>query len=320
MSNISWGALFGGQGTHYKGMCKELVKQSKSAFDVFERANNALNVDLLKLSEESTMKQLSASSVAQPLVVTASCALFSAFNEKFSTLPDFACGHSLGEISALICSGALDFEEGLKFTQQRGLLMEKLASMDFRGSVGISLDASQELLEELISEVNKEEYVAITAYNSSNQFLVAGKPTALKKLERLLEANKAQFVPFSMIPMKADVPYHSLLAEPIKEELADLVYELKINDMKFPIYSTVLGEPLNKDNVKGALISQLVSPVLWIQSVRKGIEDKNASVLVEISPGKTTRNLVKETFNTMKCLSFDSEEDTEELLGLFNFD
>lgn len=317
MSNISWGALFGGQGTHYKGMCKELVKQSKSAFDVFKTANNVLNVDLLGLLEETSMKQLSVSSVAQPLVVTASYALFNAFYEKFSILPDFACGHSLGEISALLCAGALDFEEGLKFVQQRGLLMEKLASMNFRGSVGIALGASQNVLEELVFEVNKEEYVAITAYNSSEQFLVAGKPKGLKKLETLLESNNAQFIPFCMIPMKADVPYHSLLAEPIKDELAVLVSKLKVNDMKFPVYSTVLGEPLNKDNVKDALISQITSPVLWLQSVEKGIEDKDTNVLVEIGPGKSTKNLINETFDTVKCLSFDCEDDKEDLLKLF---
>ena len=316
MSISPFGLLLGGQGTQYKGMCSELAGKYKSTSEILTLASEVLGIDVTDVLNTYSMQQLTLSDNAQPLVVTASCAFYAAFVEQYNTAPSFMCGHSLGEISALICSGALDFRDGLDFVNKRGRVMQKLVVKEFKGSVGIVLDIDQKDLENIIAEKLEGGYAVITAYNSNRQFLVAGEPSAMKTLEKHLDKKGSQLIPYRMIPMRTDAPYHSELASPLMSEIAELTDKLHINDMKVPVYSLVAGKLHEKKKIASVLVDQLKMPVLWMQTVANGVKDFRADFLVEIGPGNTMRNIIRESDGFPTCLSYDEAEDESELCGL----
>lgn len=312
----SFGMLFGGQGTQYKGMCSDLVGKSIRINEVFETASAVLGIDVIEAINTYSMKQLTFSDIAQPLVVTASCAAHVAFTEEFGVKPDFMCGHSLGEISALICSGAIGLREGIDFVKKRGVVMSQLASKEYRGSVGVVLDISLDELEKIIADNQVDGYTVITAYNSTKQFLVAGEPAAMKTLENRLDNCGAQLVPYRMIPMRTDAPYHSKLAGVLADKLAELTCQLNISSPEIPVYSTVTGELHKKDDIAAVLVKQLQMPVLWMQTLSKSSKECSADFLLEVGPGNTMRNNVRATEDLPICLSYDDFEDKKKLIEL----
>ncbi|MDR2024098.1 MAG: ACP S-malonyltransferase [Hungatella sp.] len=302
--------LFPGQGSQYKGMYSRLQMLYPGTKELFREASDVLGFDLARLVEEESMANLTASENAQPAVIAASYALFQAFSLNVKKAPLAAAGHSLGEISACIAAGAMAFSDGIRFARKRGEIMAG-AVKDQQGGAGIVVDFEESRLEGLVGQVRARDYITISAYNSPRQFIVAGSEEGLKALEEELDRAGGQLIPFKMIPMKADAPYHSRQMEYLKEDLIEALGEIEFRKPKFPIWSSVTGTLQTDDSsLRKNFEEQLTTPVYWNQ-VLKQISRSGADCFVDIGPGDTIRNLVLEDPALGRAFAFDSEDGPE---------
>lgn len=309
--------LFPGQGSQYVGMCNELIRNYPIANEVFEEANNALNVDIKSMILDGNMDELTKSENAQPAVVTASYAFYNVLFQQTHIQPFCAVGHSLGEISALICADSIPFDSGLRFVRERGKLMYK-ALQEKKGRAGIAIDISENDLQDIIFDISKSEYVTISGYNSPRQFVISGTQSGLRQLEKAVDKAGGEFIPFRMMPMKADAPYHSELMSFIKDELYEAIKEVKFFDTNFDVWSTVTGSLIdNKDSIKQNLCNQLIEPVYWNQ-VLSEITSLGVELFIDIGPQQIIRNLVKENSELPNSLAFDEEFDMKKILKIFS--
>ncbi|KGE16340.1 ACP S-malonyltransferase [Paenibacillus wynnii] len=316
---MRFAVLFPGQGSQYIGMCKDLIEKFPVAAKVFEEANSSLNFDIRSLILNGRLEELTRSENAQPAVVTASYALFRVFNDQYGLTPYCSAGHSLGEISALIAAGALSFSEGVTYARQRGSIMHR-ALEEKKGRAGIVVDLDIEVLNNIIASILVNDYVAVSGYNSPKQFIVAGYPSALRSLEKEVDKYGGQFIPFRMMPMKADAPYHTALMTYLKPELEEALRNLKFEQTSFDLWSTVTGKIIEPtDCIPSILGNQLVLPVQWNQ-VLSSIQDSGVDLFIDIGPQQITRNLMKENPELPVSLAFDDEEDRKKLGEMLNME
>ncbi|ALR99835.1 hypothetical protein ATZ33_00075 [Enterococcus silesiacus] len=312
---MNYGLLFPGQGSQYTRM-NQLAQCDKKIVDsLLEEASDILNLDLKKELSEKTMKELTQSEIAQPAIVVLSHALFLDFMQRTQQKPTVLLGHSLGEISAYLASESLTFSEAVAFAQNRGKLM---ASTDdeLKGSASLVVDILPELLEELIRECNSTENLMISGYNSEKQSIVVGQEEELEQLEKLVESQGGQIIPFRMIPMKEARPFHSPFVTMKLDKLREIVETLTVAQPKVTVYSTVSGELVsNEKEIKANLIKQLVSPVLWLQGLKK-VSKMDVSYLIDIGPNKIMRNLVFENSFKISSLAYDDIEDNKKIREL----
>lgn len=308
--------LFPGQGSQYINMCSNLEKDFLIVRQIFEEANESLGFNIKKMIETSTMEELTRSENAQPAIIAASYAFYKVFEQLTGVKPDYAAGHSLGEISALIAAGAMSFKDGIVYARKRGQIMAKAAEGK-RGRAGVVIDVEENKLREIIEDINKNDYVIISGYNSPKQFIVAGTESAVLKIDDKLDEIGAQFIPFRMIPMKADAPYHTELMAYLKEELESILSEIKFKGLEFKIYSTVTGSLITeRDNIGEILSRQLISPIKWNQAVDK-INNSGTDLFIDIGPKTIMRNLMRENSELkQQILAFDDKDDRKSILDL----
>lgn len=306
-------ALFPGQGSQYIGMCSELLDSELEANQIFAEASEVIGFDLKALVMEGTLDQLTVSEYAQPAVLTASYVLFDSFVRRTGMTPDYAIGHSLGEISALVAAGALRFADGIRFTAQRGALMHR-SIQEQKGRAGIVVDVTQEALEELVENIRQNEYVTISGYNSPGQFVVAGTAKGLQLLDDQVDSYGGEFIPFRMMPMKADAPYHSELMQFIQPELEEMLAGIPFSAPVFPICSTVHGEFIRgAEDIPKLLSSQLLQPIRWNQALAC-VQNLGATVWIDIGPGQSVRNMLAENKTLPAAYSLDDPQDRSRLL------
>lgn len=304
--------LFPGQGSQYIGMCSELYYNNDNAKKLYNTASEILGFDLWNMIEKEKLQTLTKSKNAQPAILVSSYVLYQEFFNKFGQLPTIAVGHSLGEISALMCAGSLTFEDGVSFVKQRGILMD-MALEEKIGFCGIVTDVETEVLESVIQKINETGYVTITGYNSPNQLMVGGEKTVERLLDDQISNLGGQYIPFRMIPMKANAPYHSKLMEFLKPKFTEILSQVNIKSPAFPILSTVSGEIISDPSkISESLINQLVTPVKWTQALEK-LKSMGIECLVDIGPNKIVKNLALENPNFTQVLAYDEPEDLDKL-------
>ncbi len=289
------------------------MKHSKIAARIFEEANDALEFDIKSLILNGNLEELTLSENAQPAVVTASYALFRDFEAQTGIQPYCALGHSLGEISAIIAAGGLSFTDGIRYVRKRGKLMHQ-AMQENKGRAGIVVDMHASALTSIVESINKEEYLSISGYNSPNQFIVAGNANALLKVDAEVHKNGGEFIPFRMMPMKADAPYHTSLMSFLESEVKEIVHHLKLNHLHFSIYSTVTGQKIEtKERIPDILTNQLVQPVLWNQAITE-IAHSGADLFIDIGPQQIVKNFINENKKAANCLAYDNDANKEEIM------
>lgn len=308
-----YAVLFPGQGSQYIGMFDRVARQYPEADKIWEQANDILGLDLKKMVSEGNMKELTLSKNGQPAVVTASQLFYLTFQKTIQQKAAFFIGHSLGEISAYIAAGALSFEEGLSFVRARGEIMDQAISEE-RGEAGIVVDMEEADLRKLVDDTRTEAYITISGYNSPRQFVVAGTREGMQILDQNVDkAGTGQLIPFRMIPMKANAPYHSILMNNLVQELETEVNKMAVKDPEIPIYSTVTGEIINsRSKIADILKKQLTSPILWNQALN-GAVSRGVETFIDIGPGETIKNLVDEHKKMPVTVAFEHqlEKDVE---------
>ncbi|MBR3771150.1 MAG: ACP S-malonyltransferase [Clostridium sp.] len=309
---MNYALLFPGQGSQYIGMCSEQYQNNEDVRAIFDRASNVLEFDLWDMVSNGSLKVLTRSENAQPAIVAASYAMYVDFCKMNMKQPALAVGHSLGEISALICAGSISLEDGVRFVRKRGKLMDKVLENKI-GFAGIVLDMEVEGLQVVLSKVNEKGYVAITGYNSAGQFMIGG----VRELERVVDDEitdcGGQYVPHRMIPMKVNAPFHSLLMKEMQPELKELLDTMEFHAPQFPILSTVSGEIIDEStDIKSILLNQMIQPILWYQAIEK-IQKKEFDAFIDVGPNKIMKNLVLENDKCKNVFAADVKEDRQEI-------
>lgn len=286
--------VFPGQGAQYVGMGKPLFEKSPEAKKLFTQANEILGFAITDVMFEGPEEAQRQTKVTQPAVFLHSVILARLFpNFK----PDMVAGHSLGEFSALVASGALSFEDGLRLVSARAMAMQAACELE-PSTMAAIIGLPDEKVEEICNGIN--EIVVPANFNCPGQLVISG---SMKGVEQACEALKAAGAKRAL-PLKVGGAFHSPLMEPARQKLAEAIEKTQFNKPLCPIYQNVDAKPhTDPAEIKANLVKQLTSPVRWTQIVRAMVAD-GTKAFVELGPGNVLQGLIKKTEPTAEVESF----------------
>jgi len=299
MGNLSF--LFPGQGSQYVGMGKELYDNYQEARDVFNEACDSLQMDLTKLIFEGPEEELNKTENAQPAILTVSYASYKVLEKLFGYKPDFVAGHSLGEYTALIISGAIKFFDAVKVVRARGKFMQSAVPLGV-GSMSAILGLEREKVEEACKEAAEVAYVQPANYNCPGQIVISGYNEGLDKANEIARGKGA----VKTIKLAVSAPFHSKLMEPAAKRLADEFDYVKIEEPKIPVISNVDAEfNYSKKTLKNLLIRQVSNAVKWEDSMRNLIK-KGVDTVIELGPGRVLCGLMRKIDRKIKTFNLEN--------------
>lgn len=284
--------VFPGQGSQFVGMGKEEYESSDVAKELMDKANEILGYSLTDVMFDGTEEELKQTKITQPAIFLHSIVRAKMNADGFQ--PDAVAGHSLGEFSALVAAGALDFESGLKLVQQRALAMQKACEIQ-ESTMAAILGMSDEQVEEICASITDEVVVAAN-YNCPGQLVISGSVSGIEKaVAKFTEAGARR-----AIVLKVGGAFHSPLMEPAREELAAAIENTTFHTPTCPIYQNVDAKPTTDPAViKANLNAQLTAPVRWTQTVQNMIAD-GVDGFVEVGGnGKVLRGLIRKVDRKM---------------------
>ncbi|MBD0852659.1 ACP S-malonyltransferase [Maribacter arenosus] len=286
--------IFPGQGAQFVGMGLDLYENYPKAQELFEQANEILGFAITDTMFEGTNDDLKQTKVTQPAIFLHSVILSKIMGEHFK--PDMVAGHSLGEFSALVANGVLNFEDGLRLVSKRATAMQKACELQ-PGTMAAVLRLEDEVVEKICKETPG--IVVAANYNCPGQLVISGEVEAINDAcERLKAAGARRAM---VLPVGG--AFHSPLMQPAEEELASAIKATNFATPKCPIYQNVTASAVNNaDEIKRNLIAQLTAPVKWTQSVRNMVKD-GATQFTEVGPGKVLQGLVNKIEPTVEATS-----------------
>lgn len=270
-------------------MGKELYDTDAKARELFERANEILGFRITDIMFGGTDEDLKQTRVTQPAIYLHSVILAGTI-DNFS--PDMVAGHSLGEFSALAANGTLTFEEGLQLVFKRAMAMQKACETE-PSTMAAILGLENEIVEEVCSGIH--EVVVPANYNCPGQIVISGSFAGIDRAMELLTEKGAKRV----LRLPVGGAFHSPLMEPARQELRRAIESATFNEPVCPVYQNVHASPSsNPGEIRENLVSQLVSPVKWTQTIQRMIKD-GASEFTEVGPGSVLQGLIKKTDRTV---------------------
>ena len=298
--------LFPGQGAQYVGMAKDLFDNSVEAKEMIKTADEAVGANLSYIMFNGPEDQLKQTEFTQPAIFLHSVVLASLMR---TVQPEAAAGHSLGEYSALVSAGAVQFYDAIKLVRERGKAMQQ-SGIDNVGTMAAILNLNPDSVEECCKEASAEGIVQCANFNSPGQIVISGSVTGVRKAMELCKARGAKLVKELIV----SGAFHSPLMQSAKDKLKTCLDTANIYDAKFPVYANVTALPVtSKDEIKNLLFEQVTSPVRWEETIVNMIKD-GCDEFYEIGPGKVLQGLVKRINADVKCFGIDKYTDLEKYL------
>ena len=298
--------LFPGQGSQYVGMASDLFDNSVEAKEMILTANDALGINLSYIMFNGPIDELKQTEFTQPAIFLHSVVLASIMRTIY---PAGAAGHSLGEYSALVAAGAIQFYDAIKIVRVRGQAMQQ-AGIDNPGTMAaiIGIDAGR--VDELCREAESEGVVNCANFNSPGQVVISGSVNGVRKAMELCKAGGAKLVKELVV----SGAFHSSLMSSAKDKLKTALDETNIYDSRFPVYTNVTAKPgSTKAETKKLLYEQVTSPVRWEETIVNMIAD-GYDEFYEIGPGKVLTGLLKRINPDVNCISIDKYDDVEKYI------
>lgn len=276
--------IFPGQGAQFVGMGLDLYENYPIAKELFEKANEILGFSITDIMFYGTAEALKETKVTQPAIFLHSVILSKVMGANFK--PDMVAGHSLGEFSALVANGVLNFEDGLRLVSKRALAMQKACELQ-QSTMAAVLGLEDAVVEKICAASTG--VVVAANYNCPGQLVISGEQVAIENAcDAMKEAGARRAL---VLPVGG--AFHSPLMEPAREELAAAIAATTFSAPTCPIYQNVPTTAVNSpEEIKNNLIAQLTAPVKWTQSVQQMVAD-GATSFVEVGPGKVLQGLVK---------------------------
>ena len=300
--------VFPGQGSQAIGMLSDLAPQYPIVEETFKQASDVLGYDLWDLVQNGTAEELGQTQRTQPALLAASVAIFRVWQEKYPELkPSVMAGHSLGEYSALVCAGVLNFQDAIKLVELRGNAMQEAVPAGngaMYAIIGLDNEAIITACEQAANETG--EIVSAVNFNSPGQVVIAGTKAAAEKAGELCKAAGAK----RALPLAVSVPSHCALMKPAAEKLATALQNIELNQPLVPVINNVdVAVESDAEAIRNALVRQLYSPVRWTETVEKMAQD-GITTLYEIGPNKVLTGL---TSRIVKELSAQAVNDVASL-------
>ncbi|MBR5845656.1 MAG: ACP S-malonyltransferase [Rikenellaceae bacterium] len=286
--------VFPGQGSQFSGMGKDLYTNVPAAKELFEKANEILGFRITDIMFEGTDEELKQTFVTQPAVFLHSVIMAKALGEEFK--PDMVAGHSLGEFSALVAAGALDFEDGLRLVAKRAAAMQQACEAQ-PSTMAAVLGLDDKVVEDICAEVDG--VVVAANYNCPGQLVISGSIEAVDAACERLKAAGAR----RALRLPVGGAFHSPLMEPAKVELQAAIEAAPFKTPICPVYQNVDAKPYtDPEQIKANLIAQLTAPVRWTYIVQNMLAD-GADSFVELGPGAVLQGLIKKVSREADAVS-----------------
>jgi len=302
--------VFPGQGSQYIGMGKSLAQSFSFANDIFMQADDILSFPLSRIAWEGPEEFLNATINTQPALFVHSIAVLSVIqNLNLDLLPTFVAGHSMGELSALVASGALSFSDGLRLVRIRGMLMKNAGELNPGGMAAVlGLDIHK--IEQLCAQAsNGSEIVQVANDNCPGQVVISGSDTALKRVHPLLEKSGAKRV----IRLAVSIAAHSPFMASAQDEFNKAIGATPIIKPVIPIIGNVTAQPLlSSFDIRSDLQYQLTHRVRWTETVQN-LTSQGISIFYEIGSGTVLSGLIKRINRDVKTTTLGTPEDFHNL-------
>ncbi len=308
---VKWAALFPGQGSQYVGMGKDFFEKFEESKKIFEEADKFLNFSLSHLIFNSTEEELKRTEITQPAILTVSIAIFEVLKKEGFKL-SYVAGHSLGEYSAIVSAGGLDFKDAVRCVHFRGKFMQE-ACPEGEGAMAAIISDKLEEIQIAVEEGSKEGIVVIANYNSPSQFVISGKKGGVDKAVKIIKEKGIG----KAIPLKVSAPFHSPLMEIAGIRLKAILDNIEFYDLKYPLVTNVDANFVTKkEEVRDGLIRQVPNPVKWTQSILK-LKEEGIENFVEIGPGKVLTGLLEKIYPGAKGYFINDLKTLEDFLKIF---
>lgn len=306
--------VFPGQGSQAVGMLAELAGDYPIVQETFKQASEVLGYDLWQLVQEGPAEELNKTWQTQPALLTASVAVYRVWQQKYPELkPEVMAGHSLGEYSALVCAGVLDFQDAVKLVELRGKLMQQ-AVPEGTGAMYAIIGLDNDAIINACKQAEQGEVVSAVNFNSPGQVVIAGAKAAVERAAALCKEAGAK----RALPLAVSVPSHCALMKPAADQLS---VSLESITLKAPVVAVLNNVDVKAETdavaIRNALVRQLYSPVRWTETVEK-MAQNGVEVLVEVGPGKVLNGLTKRIVDSLQAVSVNdvkSLDSIEEVLA-----
>lgn len=327
--------LFPGQGSQTVGMGADIFETSASARRVFETVDEALGISLSTLCFHGPEESLRQTSNTQPAIMAVSLALLAAFQEAlspqnsswlFPLIPSFTAGHSVGECTALVATGALDLKSATQLVRERGNLMYHEGTVSPGGMaaiIGMDTETVQEICQEATQQQQANHptdgtthpgqgHVVVANYNAPGQIVISGEQQALALASELAQARGAKRV----LPLSVSGAFHSPLMQPAVGRLAQVLATTHLRDASIPIISNITATPLaDASQLRTELSQQIAAPVQWIRTIEY-LQNAGVTTFIEIGPGQTLAGMVKRIVKGVTIVSIGNLKQLEKAVAL----
>jgi [acyl-carrier-protein] S-malonyltransferase len=298
--------IFPGQGAQYVGMAKDLFDKSVEAKEMIKTADDILGVNLSYIMFNGPVNALKQTEFTQPAIFLHSVILASIVRTVDA---DAAAGHSLGEYSAYVASGAIQFHEAIKLVRARGVAMQNAGEKNI-GTMAAVIGLEANKVNEICNEASSKGVVQCANFNSPGQVVISGSVNGVKKAMELCKTTGAKVVKELVV----SAAFHSPLMEPAKEKLKNAIDQTNFYQSKFSVYTNVSAGPVDSiEEIKNKLYEQITAPVRWEESMRNMIND-GVEEFYEIGPGNVLQGLLKRINPNVKRFGIDKYEDLERYL------
>jgi [acyl-carrier-protein] S-malonyltransferase len=286
MTNKSLAFVFPGQGSQKVGMLAELASQYPVIQQTFSEASDALAYDVWDLVQNGQQEQLNLTEKTQPLLLTASVALWRVWQQAGGATPSLLAGHSLGEFSALVCANSLAFSDAVTLVRDRGQFMQTAVPVG-EGAMAAVLGLDDAVIKDICKQASVDGVVEAVNFNSPGQVVIAGKVAAVEQAIDLCKQAGAK----RAMPLPVSAPFHTSLMKPAGEKLAEKLAAIQVSKPEIPVVHNVHAKiESDPDTIKKLLVQQISSPVMWVGCVETMVASGIEKTL-ECGPGKVLSGL-----------------------------
>lgn len=297
--------VFPGQGSQQVGMLAAAHQHFAAVRETFREASEVLEYDMWALLQHGPQEALNLTETTQPVLLTSSVALWRAWLSETDVQPGIMAGHSLGEFSALVCAGALQFSDALKLVRKRGEFMQTAVPLG-QGAMAAIIGLDDAVINRICEQVTRDPDAVVSAvnFNSPGQVVIAGHTAAVEAaIVALKEAGAKR-----ALPLPVSAPFHTVLMKPAGKELAEVLSTITISTTQIPVVHNVHAQTESDPNaIRKLLVEQIYSPVRWTSCIQAIIQS-GASHIVECGPGNVLSGLNRRIDKSLHCYSLEEPE------------